>query len=104
MSTLEQQKQQLKSKIEAEIFKLTSQITEGTFDFVNIKTITERKYTDPAQRSLISDVLEMVKTSNKTMLVNNLDAFQKNIDKTVVSFIKELQEELPSNKSPKPTK
>ena len=89
MSNLEQQKQQLKSKIEAEIFKLTSQITEGTFDFVNIKTITERKYTDPAQRSLISDVLEMVKTSNKTMLVNNLDTFQKNIDKTVVSFIKE---------------
>jgi F0F1-type ATP synthase membrane subunit b/b' len=104
MSTLEQQKQQLKSKIEAEIFKLTNQITEGTFDFVNIKTITERKYTDPAQRNLISDVLEMVKTSNKTMLVNNLDTFQKNIDKTIVSFVKELQEELPSAKTTKPTK
>ena len=102
MANLEQHKQTLKSKIEAEIFKLTTQITEGTFDFVNIKTITEKKYTDPSQRSLISEVLEMVKISNKTMLVNNLDAFQKNIDKTITSFITEqLEETVPSKTSKK---
>jgi hypothetical protein len=86
MTTPEHKKEVLKSKIEQEVFKLVNLITEGTFDFVNVKTITERKIVDPSQRALISEVLEMVKTSNRTILVNSLDLFQKSIDKTLTEF------------------